>query len=71
MPQSWNDHSDDRDVYIGPRLIEDEEVKTLSFGKMHASGHLLACVETAERRAEGWLDRWMVAWGQKGMVLQA
>src|SRR5215469_3649351 len=71
MPQSWNDHSDDWDVYIGPRLIEDEEVKTLSFGKMHASGHLLACVETAERRAEGWLDRWMVAWGQKGMVLQA
>ena len=53
MSQSWNDHSDDWHVYIGPRLIEDEEVKALSFGKMHASGHLFACVETAECRTEG------------------
>ena len=29
MPQSWNDHSDDRDVDIEPRLIEDEEVNVL------------------------------------------
>src|ERR1700746_2375010 len=71
MPQPRNDHSDDWDVDIGPRLIEDEEVKALSFGKTHASSRLFACVETAERRTEGWLDRWLVAWGQEGMVLQA
>ena len=52
MPQSRNDHSDDRDVDVGTRLIEDEEVEARSLGEMHAGGHLLARIETAELRAE-------------------
>ena len=46
MPQSRNDHSDDRHLDVGARLIEDEEIEALSLGETHAGGHLLARVET-------------------------
>ena len=71
VPHSRNDHSDDRDVDVGPRLIKDEEVEALSLGVTHAGGHLLARVETAELRAEARLDHRIVAWRQKRMVTQA
>ena len=32
MPQSRNDHPDDRDLDVGTRLIEDEEIEALSLG---------------------------------------
>ena len=71
MPHSRNDHSDDRDVDVGARLIEDEEIEPLSHGETHARGHLLVSVETVELRAEAWLDCRIVAWRQKVMVPQA
>src|SRR6266566_6139636 len=52
MPQSRNDHPDDRDLDIGARLIEDEEIEALPLGEVHAGGHVLARVETAEFRAD-------------------
>src|SRR5580704_10838890 len=48
MPQSRNDHSDDRDLDIGTRLIEDEEVEACSLGKAHAGGHLVTRIEMVE-----------------------
>ena len=71
VPQSRNDHSDDRDVDIGAGLIEDEEIEALPLGEAHAGGHLLARVETAELHAGARLDHRIVAWSQKGMVPQA
>src|SRR5713226_2847453 len=70
VPQSRNDHSDDRDLDVGARLIEDEKVETLTLGKIHAGGHLLARIEAAELRAEARFDRWIVVWRQIGMVPQ-
>src|ERR1700722_17426843 len=70
MPQSRNDHSDDRDLDVGAGLIEDEEVEALSLGKAHASGHLLARVEMAELRIGAQPGRRMADWRQEGMVPQ-
>src|SRR3974377_1743902 len=71
MPHSRNDYPHNRNVDVRARLIEDEEVEALPLGKTHASSHLLARVETADLRAEARLDRWIVAWSQKGMILYA
>src|SRR5215468_5704587 len=38
MPQSRNDHSDDRNVDVGASLIENEEVEALSLSETHAGG---------------------------------
>src|SRR5713101_2318978 len=70
MPQSRNDHPDDRDLDIGARLIEDEEIEALAPGEVDAGGHLLARVETAELRAEVRPDDRSAARRQIGMVLQ-
>ena len=51
MPQSRNDHSDDRDLDIRARLIEDKEIETRALGEIDAGSHLLARVEAAELRA--------------------
>ena len=71
MPQSRNEHSHHRHVDVGARLIEDEEVEALPRGELHAGGHLLACVETTELRAEARPDRGSVARHQEGMIHQA
>src|ERR1700687_5885854 len=71
MPQSRNDHSDDRDLDIRARLIEHEEIEAYSLGKAYASHHLLARVEMVELRAQARLDRRFVAWRQIRMVSQA
>ena len=34
MPQSRNDHPDDRDLDVGTRLIEDEEIEARSLGEI-------------------------------------
>src|SRR5712692_730265 len=68
VPQSRNDHSDDRDLDVEARLIEDEKIEALTLGKIHAGGHLLARIEAAELRAEPRLGRRIVAWRQIGMV---
>ena len=52
MPQSRDDHSGDRDLDVGARLIEDEEIEARALGQVHAGGHLLARVEIAELRAK-------------------
>ena len=36
MPQSRNDHSDDRDLDVGTRLIEDEEIEAARLASSHA-----------------------------------
>ncbi len=46
VPQSGNDHSDDRNLDVGARLIEDKEIETLSLGNFHAGVHLLVRIET-------------------------
>src|SRR5882672_4923342 len=71
MPQSWNDHSDDRDLDVGARLIENEEVEARLLGETHADAHLFVRSETAELRAEVQRSRAIVvAWRQERMVLQ-
>ena len=55
MPHPGNDHPDHRDLDVGARLIEHQEVEALSLGDAHAGGHLLARVETAEFEPDaGW-----------------
>src|SRR5258708_39863569 len=71
MPQSRNDHSDDRNLDVGPRLIEDEEVEARARGDVDAGVDMLArVVERAELRAGVRLDLRMVTRRQKGIVLQ-
>ena len=48
MPHSRNDHSDDRDVDVWARLIEDEEIEALSLGGMDTGGYLFVRFETVE-----------------------
>src|ERR1700722_6357210 len=56
MPQSRNDHSDDVDLNVGPRLIEDEEIEAGSPGDVDAGVYLRTrIVDRAEFRAEA---RW-------------
>src|SRR6266446_5412877 len=50
MPQSRNDHADDRHLDVGARLVEDEEIVARALGETHAGGHLLARLETVESR---------------------
>ena len=55
MPQPRNDHSDDRRLDVGTRLIEDKKIEAGSLGKGDAGRHLLARVEMAKLRADsGW-----------------
>src|SRR5882757_4234789 len=70
MPQSRNDHPDDRDLDIGAGLIEHEEIEALTLGEVHAGGHLLARVEMAELRAEVGSDGRGAARRQIRIVLQ-
>ncbi len=51
MPQSRNDHPDDRDLDVGTRLIEHQEIEAGSLGKRYAGGHLPAGVELVELQA--------------------
>src|ERR1019366_6051883 len=72
MPQSGNDHPDDRDPDVGPRLIEDEEIEARALGDIDAGVDLPArVVEKADRRAGARLVRRIAGWRQKGMLLQA
>ena len=72
VPQSRNDHSDDRNFDVGARLIEDEEIEALSLGNFHAGVHLLVRIETAELRSRSARsDRRIVARRQEGMIRKA
>src|SRR5262245_50500256 len=71
MPQSRNDDAHDRNSDVGARLIEDEEVEALALSEVHAGGHLLTCVETAELRAEARSDARIAAGRQERMISQA
>src|SRR5258706_15429254 len=72
MPQSRNDHSDDRDLDVGPRLIEDEEIEARAPGNIDAGVDVLArVVERTDLGAGARLDRRIATWRQKGMVAQA
>src|ERR1700734_3759398 len=71
MPQSRNDHPDDRRLHVGTGLIEDEEIEARSFRDGHAGRRLLARIEMAKLRAELRLDHRISAWRQIGMVLKA
>src|SRR4051795_11097345 len=71
MPQPRNDHPRDRDIDVGARLIEDEEVEARAPDSLYAGRHLLARVETAERQAGAGLDRRTARRAQIGMILQA
>jgi len=48
MPQSRNDHPDDRNLDIKPGLIKDEEIKPKTLGKLHASQDLFAPIESLQ-----------------------
>jgi hypothetical protein len=72
MPQSRNDYSNDRDLNVGPRLIEDKEIEACAPGDVDAGIYLLArVVERADFQAGTRLHRRIAAWRQKGMVLHA
>src|SRR3984893_5475939 len=71
MAQSRNNHSDDRDLDVGTRLIEDKKIEARLLGEAHAGRHLLAGVEMAKLRAEVRLDQRTPARRQIGMVLKA
>src|ERR1700730_3051093 len=71
MPQSWNDHSDNRDLDVGTRLIEYEQIEARLLGEAHAGRHLRAGGEIPKLRAEVRLDQRIFARRQIGMVLQA
>ena len=71
MPQSRNDHPDDRRLDVGTGLIEDEEIEARSLRDGHAGRRLLARIEMAKLRAELRLDHRISAWRQIGMVLEA
>src|ERR1700719_1942190 len=52
MPQSGNDHPDDRDLNVGPRLIEHKEIEARAPGDVDAGIYLLArVVERADLQA--------------------
>src|SRR5215471_20213604 len=70
MPQTRNGHSDDRDLDIGARLIEDEEIETRALGDVDAGGHLLGRVKTAEFGAGVRSDGRRGARRQVRMILQ-
>src|ERR1700739_3837836 len=71
MPQSRNDHSHHRDIDVGARLIERQEIEACLLGRAHAGAHLVAGTETAKLRSRTELNHRLVAWRQEGMVLQA
>ncbi len=48
MPQSRNDDPNDRSLDVRPRLVENEEIETLTLGDAHARSYLLIGVEKAE-----------------------
>ena len=41
MTQSGNDHSDDGDLNVGPRLIEDEKIEACALRDLDTGLHLL------------------------------
>ena len=52
MPQPRHDHPDDRDLDVGPRLIEDQEIEARAPGDVDAGVDLRArVVEGTKRRA--------------------
>jgi hypothetical protein len=72
MPQARNNHSDDRDLDVRPRLIEDEEIEACAAGDVEAGEYLLAGVVKWDRlRVRTWLHYRLAIWNQKGMLLQA
>src|SRR5712671_286700 len=70
MPQPRYDHADDRDLDVGARLVEDEEIEALALGDTDAGGHLLARFETVERCVRGRWGQGLAARHQEWMVRQ-
>jgi hypothetical protein len=50
MPQSRNDHPDDRNFDVWAGLVEDEEIEPMTLDELYASQHLLASIEAREFR---------------------
>ena len=50
MAHPRNDHARDRNADVGARLVENEEVEAGAPDRLDAGRHLLARIETAERR---------------------
>src|SRR6185295_11703293 len=71
MSHSRDDHSDDRNLNVGTRVVENEEIESRPLGKLHASSHLLARVQMSELRIETRWDSRIFAWRQIRIVLQA
>src|SRR5882724_11538142 len=70
MTKAGNDHSDDGDLDIGPRLIEDEEVEACTPGDVDAGIHLLAGgFQWTEFRTGVRLDGF-AAWGEERVLRQ-
>src|ERR1700751_1326970 len=70
MAQSRNNDPHDRNLDIRTRLIENEEIESMPFGKFHAGHHLLALVEFAEIRAKIRSNREPAIRRQIGMLPQ-
>ena len=44
MPQAWNEHANDGDLNVGPRLVEHEEIVTCPGGDLDTGIDLIARV---------------------------
>ena len=71
MPQAGNDHPDDRDLDVGPGLIEDEEIEARAPGDIDAGVDLVAgVVEQAGQGVRIGPRHRSAAWRQERIVLQ-
>src|SRR5262249_48283556 len=70
MAQSRNDNPHNRDLDIGTRPIENNELKSVLPGTVHTSHDLLGFVEGAEVRSTVWSSRRESIWRQIEMVPQ-
>ena len=52
MPQARNDHPDDRNLDVGPRLIEHEEIEARALGEIDAGASPARACRDGRIRAE-------------------
>ena len=70
MPQAWNEHANDRDLNVGPRLVEHEEIVTCLGRDLDTGIHLIARVVVNLKAGSRRNDR-IVAWDQERIIFQA
>src|SRR6185369_2111341 len=70
MPQAWDEHANNGDLYVGPRLVEHEEIVPCPGGDLDTGIHLIARVVVDLKAGSRRNDR-IVARDQERMIFQA